>query len=195
MLPDIWYGNGGPWEDEMQPGGSESPMGGPVYHYDAANPSETKFPAYYDDHWFPYEWGRDWIKETALDGTGGPLEVSAFLDDPAFKWENPMDMEFGPDGSLYVLDYGGGFFGGDASSALYRVDYVQGGRRPIAVASAEPDLDQREHADRAVLQRGLARPRRRRDHLLVGLRRRLAGQHRGEPDPHLQRRSAPTARR
>ena len=136
VLPDIWYGNGGPWEDEMQPGGSESPMGGPVYHYDAANPSETKFPAYYDDHWFPYEWGRDWIKETALDGTGGPLEVSAFLDDPAFKWENPMDMEFGPDGSLYVLDYGGGFFGGDASSALYRVDYVQGGRRPIAVAGA-----------------------------------------------------------
>ena len=136
-LPDIWYGDGGPWEAEMQPGGSESPMGGPVYHYDAANPSETKFPAYYDDHWFPYEWGRDWIKETALDSTGGPLEVSAFLDDPAFRWENPMDMEFGPDGSLYVLDYGGGFFGGDASSALYRVDYVQGGRRPIAVASAD----------------------------------------------------------
>ena len=67
VLPDIWYGNGGPWEAEMQPGGSESPMGGPVYHYDASNPSETKFPAYYDDHWFPYEWGRDWIKETALD--------------------------------------------------------------------------------------------------------------------------------
>ncbi|HWM07980.1 MAG TPA: PKD domain-containing protein [Solirubrobacteraceae bacterium] len=137
LLPDIWYGNGGPWEAEMQPGGSESPMGGPVYHYDASNPSETKFPAYYDDHWFPYEWGRDWIKETALDEDGGPLEVSAFLDDPAFKWENPMDMEFGPDGSLYVLDYGGGFFGGDASSALYRVDYVQGGRRPIAVAGAD----------------------------------------------------------
>ena len=137
VLPDIWYGNGGPWEAEMQPGGSESPMAGPVYHYDASNPSETKFPAYYDDHWFPYEWGRDWIKETALDSTGGPLEVSAFLDDPAFEWENPMDMEFGPDGSLYVLDYGGGFFGGDASSALYRVDYVQGGRRPIAVATAD----------------------------------------------------------
>ena len=136
-LPDIWYGNGGPWEAEMQPGGSESPMAGPVYHHDPGNPSETKFPAYYDDHWFPYEWGRDWIKETALDATGAPLEVSAFLDDPAFKWENPMDMEFGPDGALYVLDYGGGFFGGDASSALYRVDYVQGGRRPIAEAAAD----------------------------------------------------------
>jgi cytochrome c len=137
LLPDIWYGNGGPWEAEMAPGGSESPMAGPVYHYDPDNPSETKFPAYYDDHWFPYEWGRDWIKETALDANRGPLEVSAFLDDPAFRWQNPMDMEFGPDGALYVLDYGGGFFGGDAESALYRVDYVQGGRRPIAEAAAD----------------------------------------------------------
>jgi cytochrome c len=137
LLPDIWYGNGGPWEAEMQPGGSESPMGGPVYHYDAGDPSETKFPAYYDDHWFPYEWGRGWIKETALDEDRGPLEVSPFLDAPAFDWSQPMDMEFGPDGALYVLDYGTGFFGGDANSALYRVDYVQGGRRPIAEASAD----------------------------------------------------------
>jgi PKD repeat protein len=137
IRPDIWYGNNTPWDPEMAPGGSESPMGGPVYHYDPDNPSESKFPAYYDDHWFPYEWGRGWIKETALDAGGGPLEVSAFLDDPAFDWAQPMDMEFGPDGSLYVLDYGTGFFGGDANSALYRVDYVHGGRRPIAEASAD----------------------------------------------------------
>jgi cytochrome c len=137
VMPDIWYGNGGPWEAEMQPGGSESPMAGPVYRYDPSNPSQTKFPAYYDGHWFPAEWGRGWIKETALDATGAPLEVSPFLDDPAFQWTRPMDMEFGPDGALYVLDYGGGFFGGDANSALYRVDYVQGRRSPIAVAAAD----------------------------------------------------------
>ena len=36
-------------------------------------------------------------------------------------------MEFGPDGALYVLDYGtGGFFQGDANSAVYRIDYVSG---------------------------------------------------------------------
>ncbi|MDQ4054050.1 MAG: ThuA domain-containing protein, partial [Actinomycetota bacterium] len=134
ILPDIWYGFGGPWEAEMQPGGSESPMAGPVYHYDPDNPSETKFPAYYGDHWFPYEWGRDWIKETALDEDGGPLEVSPWGD---FTWQNPIDMEFGPDGSLYVLDYGSGFFGGAPDSALYRVDYVKGGRRPIAEAGAD----------------------------------------------------------
>jgi cytochrome c len=138
VAPDIWYGTDGPWEAEMRPGNSESPMAGPVYHFDARNPSTTKFPAYFDDHWFPYEWGRDWIKETALDATGGPLEVSAFLDDDAFRWQNPMDMEFGPEGALYVLDYGSNWFGGGPDSALYRVDYVKGGRRPLVETSADP---------------------------------------------------------
>ena len=138
VAPDIWYGTDGPWEDEMRPGNSESPMAGPIYRYDAGNPSTTKFPAYFDRHWFPYEWGRDWIKETALDPRGAPLEVSAFLDDDSLRWQNPMDMEFGPEGSLYVLDYGSNWFGGGPDSALYRVDYVKGGRRPIVETSADP---------------------------------------------------------
>ena len=138
VAPDIWYGTDGPWEDEMRPGNSESPMAGPVYHFDAGNPSTTKFPAYYDDHWFPYEWGRDWIKETALVKGGGVLEISAFLDDDTLRWQNPMDMEFGPEGSLYVLDYGSNWFGGGPDSALYRVDYVKGGRRPLVETSADP---------------------------------------------------------
>jgi cytochrome c len=144
QLPEIWYGDGGPWEAEMAPGGSESPMSGPIYRYDPDNPSETKFPAHYDGHWFPYEWGRGWIKETALDSAdGGALEVSHFLDatpnadDSPFDMTRPMDMEFGPDGALYVLDYGSGFFGGAPDSALYRIDYVQGRRSPIAVATAD----------------------------------------------------------
>ena len=59
-----------------------------------------------------------------------------------FPWTGTqvMDMAFGADGSLYVLDYGTGWFGGDANSALYRYDYVGAGgnRAPIAVASGSP---------------------------------------------------------
>jgi PKD repeat protein len=44
-----------------------------------------------------------------------------------------MDMAFGPDGALYVLDYGTG----SNNQALYRVEYIGGGNRsPVAVASA-----------------------------------------------------------
>ena len=60
-------------------------------------------------------------------------------------------MAFGPDGALYVLDYGTGYFNGDANSALYRFDYVGGGNRaPTAVAGGRHDL-RRGAADRDVL--------------------------------------------
>ncbi|NMO52337.1 carbohydrate-binding protein [Actinoplanes sp. TBRC 11911] len=114
-------------------GGSESPMGGPVYRYDAANPSTTKFPQSMSGKFFAGEFGRGWIKPVTVnaDGTPGTIET--------FPWNGKqvMDMAFGGDGSLYVLDYGTGYFNGDANSALYRYDYVGGGNRaPTAVASA-----------------------------------------------------------
>ena len=53
--------------------GSESPMGGPIYHFDAANPSKTKFPAYFDGKNFAYEFGRGWIRTlTGTDETAMP---------------------------------------------------------------------------------------------------------------------------
>ncbi|NED84414.1 glycosyl hydrolase, partial [Streptomyces sp. SID11233] len=47
-----------------------------------------------------------------------------------------MDMAFGPDGALYVLDYGLSWFGGDENSALYRIENVTDGRAPVVEASA-----------------------------------------------------------
>ena len=47
--------------------------------------------------------------------------------------DSPMDLEFGPDGSLYVLDYGDGFFRANPDAGLYRIDYTpwqQGADRP-----------------------------------------------------------------
>ncbi|KIF71185.1 glycosyl hydrolase [Streptomyces sp. AcH 505] len=112
--------------------GSESPMGGPVYRYDAESDSAVKFPEEYDGDFFAGEFGRQWIKriEQGADGT-----VSKIND---FPWTGTqvMDMEFGPDGALYVLDYGLSWFGGDDNSAVYRIENITGGRSPVAVASA-----------------------------------------------------------
>jgi glucose/arabinose dehydrogenase/PKD repeat protein len=117
-------------------GGSESPMGGPVYRFDASLDSDRKWPEYFDGKFFAYEFGRQWIKTVTVneDGSRGAIE-----DLPAdIKNTQLMDLEFGPDGALYVLDYGTGYFNGDANSALYRIDYVAGGRTPTAVASGTP---------------------------------------------------------
>lgn len=114
--------------------GSESPMGGPVYRYDPDLKSDTKFPAYFDGTFFAADWGRGWIKNIVMDDAGQPLSINPFPEQVV----RPMDIEFGPDGSLYVLDYGSGYFGGAPDSAVYRIDYVKGKRAPIPAVSANP---------------------------------------------------------
>ncbi|WP_203932286.1 PQQ-dependent sugar dehydrogenase [Virgisporangium ochraceum] len=114
--------------------GSESPMGGAVYRYDAANPSTVKFPSALDGHYFAMEFGRRWIKTIDVNSDGSAGQISEF----PWRGTQIMDSAFGPDGALYVLDYGTGWGSGDASSALYRIEYNQAGNNqaPIARASA-----------------------------------------------------------
>jgi len=110
-------------------GGSESPMGGPVYRYNAALASPVKFPQSLDGRYFAGEYGRRWIKAITVNGDGTYGEISAF----PWNGTQVMDMAFGPDGALYVLDYGTGA----NDQALYRIEYIGGGNRsPIAAAGA-----------------------------------------------------------
>nr|WP_168202636.1 ThuA domain-containing protein [Georgenia wutianyii] len=109
--------------------GSESPMGGPTYRFDPELDSPTKWPEYFDGKTFNYEWGRGWIREFVTDDEGNLVDVV-----PSFEWLDlswPMNVEFGPDGAMYILDYGQSWFGGDEFSALYRIDYV-GQLNPVA---------------------------------------------------------------
>ncbi|MET7424591.1 ThuA domain-containing protein [Dactylosporangium sp. NPDC005555] len=136
VAPNMWYGYGAsPNFPELGSGGS-APMGGPVYRYNAANPSSTKFPQYYDGVNFFYEWSRNYVKEVHFDGSTAVTRTNTFL--PGGNFNKPMDMEFGPDGSLYLLEWGSAFGGGNNDSGLYRIDYVQGGRSPIAKANGTP---------------------------------------------------------
>ncbi|WP_033443064.1 PQQ-dependent sugar dehydrogenase [Saccharothrix sp. NRRL B-16314] len=114
--------------------GSESPMAAPVYRYDAANPSSIKFPASLDGHVFATEFGRRWIKTIDVNADGSAGQVSEF----PWRGTQVMDATFGPDGALYVLDYGTGWGSGDASSALYRIEYNPAGNKaPTARAGAD----------------------------------------------------------
>jgi glucose/arabinose dehydrogenase/PKD repeat protein/type 1 glutamine amidotransferase len=136
VQPQIWYGYGVSAQfPEMGQGGS-APMGGPVYRYDAASTSDTKFPAYYNGVHFFYEWERGYIQEQHFDASGNLVKINPFM--PAGGFNKPMAMRFGADGSLYVLEWGSSFGGGNNDSGLYRIDYVHGGRAPIAKAAATP---------------------------------------------------------
>jgi len=113
--------------------GSESPMGGPVYHYDAALDSPVKFPQAYDGNFFAGEFGRRWIKRIVSDSSGTVQSINPV----PWTGTQVMDMAFGPDGALYVLDYGTAWFGGDENSGLYRIENATDGHSPVAQAAAD----------------------------------------------------------
>jgi PKD repeat protein len=135
-----WIKYGG---DEGSPpefgSGGEAPMAGPVYRYDADNPSTTKFPESLSGHFFAGEFSRGWIKAIDVLPDGGVGEISTFKDSPTDNINQVMDVEFGPDGALYVLDYGtGGTL--NENSRLLRYDYVGSGGNHAPVAEVKADL-------------------------------------------------------
>jgi glucose/arabinose dehydrogenase len=127
-------------------GGGQAPMGGPIYHFDADNPSTTKFPAYWDSKAFMAEFSQDYVVAFTVDYPDGPVtNIEDFLPNAELSrmgqpiWDNVMDMEFGPDGSMYVLEYGDGFFRQNPDSGLYRVDYSPGNKAPQAHFTETPN--------------------------------------------------------
>ncbi|HVK21258.1 MAG TPA: ThuA domain-containing protein [Actinokineospora sp.] len=137
---NVWYGNSaseGNKFPEMGSGG-EAPMAFPAYRYDANNPSPTKFPAYYDGTPFFGEWARNSMHEFRMDSSGNLLKINSFLSNMSFK--SPMDMKFGPDGSMYLLTWGTGWDDNVhlPGAGLFRIDYNAGERSPIARATATP---------------------------------------------------------
>ncbi len=132
--PDVWYSyeESGPglFPELMDRAGGDGigPMGGPAYQF-RANASRFAWPQYYDGVPLFYEWSRDFVKEFRLDQPNGS-EFTGEIRHVPIPVDNPMDMEFGPDGALYVLDYGDGFFSENPDAQLARIDFVRGNRTP-----------------------------------------------------------------
>ncbi|WP_434741725.1 ThuA domain-containing protein [Micromonospora sp. SH-82] len=118
-------------------GGGGAPMGGPVYRYDADNQSTRKWPAYYDGKALLGEWNQSKMYTMQVTEDGKSLvDINQLLTGMTFI--RPMDFEFGPDGALYLIEWGSGFGGNNDNSGVYRIDYVAGDRAPIAQAEADP---------------------------------------------------------
>ncbi|MCM4080993.1 ThuA domain-containing protein [Paractinoplanes hotanensis] len=118
-------------------GGGGAPMGGPVYRFDAGVQSERQWPAYYDGKAMFGEWNQSKMYTMQVTADGKSLvDINQLLTGMTFV--RPMDFEFGPDGALYLIEWGSGFGGNNDNSGIYRIDYIAGERAPIAAASATP---------------------------------------------------------
>ncbi|UHG90052.1 PQQ-dependent sugar dehydrogenase [Spirosoma oryzicola] len=108
--------------------GGRSAMAGPAYYKDDFKGAKRPFPEYYNGKLFLYEWMRDMILAVSFDGKGDMTKMERFL--PNMPLSHPIDMAFGPNGDLYVLEYGTGWFLKNDDSRLVRIEFNGGNRKP-----------------------------------------------------------------
>jgi cytochrome c len=146
--PEVWYtypeNDDGLFPELLEDRGGDGigPMGGPAYDFRGRSQSETKWPRVFEGHPLFYEWTRDYVKVFELDRPNGNrlAEIHNLFPGGAngVVQDNPMDMEFGPDGALYTLEYGDGFFLETPEAQLSRIDFVRGGEyTPVPRVTAD----------------------------------------------------------
>ena len=123
----IWYPYGASTDFPQVGTGGRNAMAGPVYYTDMF-PKETRLPDYYNKKLFIYDWIRGWIKAVTLQPNGDFDKMEPFMENTKFNYV--IDMEVGPDGKLYMLEYGTGWFTKNADAGLVRIDYNAGNRAP-----------------------------------------------------------------
>lgn len=122
----IWYPYGESKEFPQVGAGGRTAMAGPVYH---SKPGINPYPAYYEGKLLIYEWVRGWVKAVSMSPEGNYLSMEPFMSNISLA--APIDMELGPDGKLYILEYGKGWFSKNPDAGIVRIDYLKGNRPPV----------------------------------------------------------------
>ena len=114
--------------------GGRSATGGPIYRQADFMDKARPFPSYYEGKWLAADLSRGWIMAITMDANGDYEAMERFL--PSYKPAEIIDIKFGPEGDLYVLEYGSRWFRDSEDDKLIRIEYNAGNRTPRAMASA-----------------------------------------------------------
>ncbi|MDX2303065.1 MAG: PQQ-dependent sugar dehydrogenase [Microscillaceae bacterium] len=131
----IWYPAAESKKFPLLGSGGRSAMAGQVYYKEEFKNAQRPFPDYYDKKLFLYEWMRDWIMVITMNEKGDFQKMERFL--PNLHLDHPIDMEFGHNGDLYILEYGQGWFLANPESKLVRIEYNSGNRKPWVSAKSD----------------------------------------------------------
>ena len=123
----IWYPYAATGDFPSVGTGGRNAMAGPVYYADLY-PAETRMPDYYNGKLFIYEWIRGWVKAVTMLPNGDLDRTEPFM--ASTKLNSLIDMEMGPDGKLYYLEYGNGWFTKNPEAGISRIDFIAGNRAP-----------------------------------------------------------------
>lgn len=133
--PLMWY----PYENSKEfpelGAGGRTAIVADVYHSEDY-PEETRYPSYYDKRLFIIEFMRRWVKAVEYDSQNRVHKIEDFA--PQWDFTLPIDGRFGPDGRLYILEYGSAWFKENPDAILVRIDYDEGrGERMVAKLQQE----------------------------------------------------------
>ncbi len=130
----IWYPYSYSEEFPLMGSAGRSATGGPVFRMSDFERSDKRFPPYYEGKWLMVEFMRGWIMAVSMDDHGDYVSMEPFL--PLENFSSAIDMQFSPDGDLYVLEYGSAWFRGNENAQVKRIQFNGGNRNPIAKATA-----------------------------------------------------------
>ncbi|MFB5944307.1 PQQ-dependent sugar dehydrogenase [Albibacterium profundi] len=131
----IWYPYQKSEEFPLVGEGGRNAMAGPVYHFDEDLESSVKFPEYYDKALFIYDWMRSWVFAVRLDENYNFVSMERFMESNG-DFRRPMDLEVGPDGAFYMLEYGSVYGIDNVDARLVRIEYNGGNRAPESYPAA-----------------------------------------------------------
>ncbi|MBC2839820.1 ThuA domain-containing protein [Robiginitalea sp. SC105] len=130
----IWYPYAASEEFPDFGSGGRSAMAGAFYTYDPASDAPNRFPEYYDGTLFVFEWMRNWVKALRFDEAEEYVRAEPFMTENG-DFRRPIDLVFGKDGILYMLEYGSVYGADNEDARLVQIAYNRGNRPPEAVAA------------------------------------------------------------
>jgi cytochrome c len=151
----IWYPYAASKEFPELGEGGRSAMAGEFYTYDD-NSSPGKFPEYYDGALFVFDWMRNWVLALRFDEDENYKRSEPFMAANG-DFRRPIDLAFGKDGVMFMLEYGSVYGADNDDARLVKIEYSTGNRPPVAkagvvdsVATAEKDKKVFLTSERAV---------------------------------------------
>ena len=98
-------------------------VAGAVYRAPAR--AEHAFPRRFEGLLVLADWTRDRLAGVTVDDAGALVSVERLFATETFH--RPIDADVGPDGALYLLEYGSGYWGDNADAALSRIEVSTSG--------------------------------------------------------------------
>ena len=113
--------------------GGRSAMAGEFYTFNKESNSRTRFPAYYDGALFVFDWMRNWVLALRFDQDENYSYSEPFMSSTG-DFRRPIDLAFGKDGIMYMLEYGSVYGADNTDARLVKIEYHTGNRAPTAKA-------------------------------------------------------------